>query len=448
MKDFKLTFLGKSIFLLFVYLGMICPTMTSLHSQSCSNLFISEVVFWKDIADSGPGNINHAVEVYNPTNGIIDLSEYGIRLTTSSDSSIIISLIGYINPESTYVLSNDEAMEQILLVADQSSPYFKFDGIEVLELIKIGGNILDKIGNKGAGVNLNEIDLDSLSSSNYLEQLNINIESLEFLDIRRDALIKEGDSIFDFTKDFFSKWALYGGFELGNLGIHECSCVQPVFFFYPNSLADPEEYYPEGVGPIGWEVRVTEPIPVDVIISINPNFHHFLVPNVPSATGGGVDFTFNPDLYNDITWVASTQVQYFDILTETIADGIEEGYEGGGVFLFMEDDNGTGATISQTGKYFDFVIFDPNTSVKNILLPDIKVFPTLITSLTKEIHWKTAETQKIISVAVLDSEGRLILEKKCEGCTKIDIDAINRIGLYYIQIRTNEGMVMKKILRI
>ena len=49
------------------------------NSQDCSDLFISEYV-------EGPGN-NNAIEIYNPTNGTIDLQGYIINRYSNGSSS-------------------------------------------------------------------------------------------------------------------------------------------------------------------------------------------------------------------------------------------------------------------------------------------------------------------------------------------------------------------------
>jgi len=51
-------------------------------SQDCSDLFITEIVFSKQGSNLSGGSIfyNHSVEVFNPTNTAVDLSDYQIAL--------------------------------------------------------------------------------------------------------------------------------------------------------------------------------------------------------------------------------------------------------------------------------------------------------------------------------------------------------------------------------
>ena len=83
------------------YLSILCVTffVTSLSSQNCSDLFISEYV-------EGSGN-NKALEIYNPTSNTIDLSLYMIirysNGSTSASSANAIQLVGSIAPFDVHV---------------------------------------------------------------------------------------------------------------------------------------------------------------------------------------------------------------------------------------------------------------------------------------------------------------------------------------------------------
>jgi hypothetical protein len=73
-------------------------------SQDCSNLFISEYI-------EGTGN-NKALEIYNPTNEIIDLSRYYVARFSNGgltyESGGITQLQGFIQARSTHVLVNGQ----------------------------------------------------------------------------------------------------------------------------------------------------------------------------------------------------------------------------------------------------------------------------------------------------------------------------------------------------
>ena len=62
-----------------ILLSLTAILTISINAQDCSDLFISEYV-------EGPGN-NNAIEIYNPTNGTIDLQGYIINRYSNGSSS-------------------------------------------------------------------------------------------------------------------------------------------------------------------------------------------------------------------------------------------------------------------------------------------------------------------------------------------------------------------------
>ncbi|MCF8275326.1 MAG: lamin tail domain-containing protein [Flavobacteriales bacterium] len=133
-----------------------------VQAQDCSELFISEYVV-------GSGN-NRALELYNPTNAPIDLSEYSVgRFRDGSGTPMLVALAGTIPSHGTYVIVVDkrnasgtgleEPVDMALqAVADtfvnptyvQSNSPFYFNGDDAVPLIKGGGNnLLDIIGKIG-----------------------------------------------------------------------------------------------------------------------------------------------------------------------------------------------------------------------------------------------------------------------------------------------------------
>lgn len=349
-----------SLRLAFIGLCVTACLSPKIYSQPCSDLFISEVLFGMNITNEPiieSTTVNHAIEIYNPTNGDINLSNYKIELTTIDNLVVSIDLEGTLNSKKTFVVSNAQSTIPILSVSDLVSLDLDFNDITVLKLVKNDTIVLDKIGNEGPSIHLSEVDLDSLKYPDYAASININMGSLENIDLRRDALIREGQTVF-VAGEMYTEWALYLGLEFSNLGIHECACAQPVLFFYGVDPYLPEEYYPEGIISRWCQVRITEPLNVDITISLNYHWHHFVSPNVPGASSSDIDW-HAPSLATDLTWVTSTEYNDYEIIDEVILDQLVEGEEGSGLWLVIEDANGTGTTVSTINQYFDFVIFDP-----------------------------------------------------------------------------------------
>lgn len=90
----------KKIFTLILFIG----SVFSLNAQDCSDIFFSEYV-------EGSGN-SKGIEIYNPTDEIIDLSAYTvIRYSnggTSASEGYMTTLEGFLEPFSTFVLVNGQ----------------------------------------------------------------------------------------------------------------------------------------------------------------------------------------------------------------------------------------------------------------------------------------------------------------------------------------------------
>jgi hypothetical protein len=111
----------------------------------CSELFFSEYI-------EGSSN-NKAVEIYNPTTTVIDLSNYSVRLYTNGSATVSSSVMlsGNLNPGQTYVIANSQANVAILSKANITSGVMSFTGDDALELYNIADvravDVIGVIGN-------------------------------------------------------------------------------------------------------------------------------------------------------------------------------------------------------------------------------------------------------------------------------------------------------------
>ena len=104
------------------------PNSVSTTTQ-CTDLFISEYL-------DGQGN-NNAVEIYNPTNAAISLSNYSLLIYHgASYTPITIALTGTISAQATHVISKPNASSAILAHTNQTSNNLNFNGDEIIVLSK------------------------------------------------------------------------------------------------------------------------------------------------------------------------------------------------------------------------------------------------------------------------------------------------------------------------
>lgn len=118
----------------------------TLVALNCGELFFSEYV-------NGPGN-NKALEIYNPTNGPVNLSGYTVLKSANGGATSQFGLSGILPAKEVYVAANNLAATNITSKADTLSAFFDFDGNDALALVH-AGDTLDIIGqlgvNPGAG---------------------------------------------------------------------------------------------------------------------------------------------------------------------------------------------------------------------------------------------------------------------------------------------------------
>jgi hypothetical protein len=103
-------------------------------SRPCGDLFISEYI--------EGGGFNKALEIYNPTLAIIDLTQYSIKVYGSS--TVTTSLIGNLASGDVHVVAHGTANAHIISHTDQTVA-LNFNGGDRVELLK-GTVVIDRFG--------------------------------------------------------------------------------------------------------------------------------------------------------------------------------------------------------------------------------------------------------------------------------------------------------------
>ncbi|MCT4579923.1 MAG: PKD domain-containing protein [Flavobacteriales bacterium] len=112
--------------------------------QDCAQPFFSEYI-------EGSGN-NKALEIFNPTNSSIDLSNYQIRkYANGSTTPTTVTLSGTVASNDVFVIANQSAMASILAQTDlQNSTIANFNGDDAIELYDVvNARVIDVIGQVG-----------------------------------------------------------------------------------------------------------------------------------------------------------------------------------------------------------------------------------------------------------------------------------------------------------
>ncbi len=123
-------------------------------TDAATSLFFSKYL-------EGDDNNDRAVEIYNPTDVAIDLSEYHISIfqNGSFDETYRIELTGTIQPQSSYTIAYKGSRQALLDVADQKSTRLIYDGNDTIQLRYSNETYIDTIYDLGNVLFVSEDEL-------------------------------------------------------------------------------------------------------------------------------------------------------------------------------------------------------------------------------------------------------------------------------------------------
>lgn len=130
--------------------------------DTCGSLFFSEY-------DEPSVGSNKALEIYNPTNGVITLDGYKVCLFTNGNvtAGSTFNLTGTLSPGNVYVLVNTQADSVFKLLADTlTGGVTAFNGNDAVALIN-GTDTIDVIGVVGVDPGSNGWTVDTGSTTNH-----------------------------------------------------------------------------------------------------------------------------------------------------------------------------------------------------------------------------------------------------------------------------------------
>jgi hypothetical protein len=210
-----------------------CWCSGSLAAGQCSDLFISEYV-------EGLGN-NKAIEIYNPTNDVIDLSNYGlVRYSNGNSTAGDISFLtgASIEGHDTYVVVIDKRdpsgtgleapiFPDLEVLADTfinplssggSWPMY-FSGNDAIALVKDGGltqvDLFGKIGEGSGFGGWNAYGTSIIGATLYISENHTLVKKYNVLN---------GVPINPLTFDVLLEYDSLPNNTFSNLGFHDCQC--------------------------------------------------------------------------------------------------------------------------------------------------------------------------------------------------------------------------------
>jgi len=124
------------------------------NQASCSSLTPCSYLFFSEYTE-GTG-FNKCIEIFNPTNGPINLATYGVFVSFNGGTSdVTLPLSGTIPSGGTFVLCDDGAAAEFLQAADQTTTSNLWNGNDVI-LLEDANGVIDAIGQLGNAANYGE----------------------------------------------------------------------------------------------------------------------------------------------------------------------------------------------------------------------------------------------------------------------------------------------------
>src|ERR1043165_3595361 len=228
---------------------------------NCSDLFISGYVM-------GPDK-DRAVEVFNPTGQVADLSQYQIFISRDGGiSQSAYNMGGNLNPNDVVVVVSDSSGAAMMAYADATSAVFDFDGNDAIALIHTGDTI-DVMGIIG--------DNPSPSWPMY------PAGSMYYNSLVRNPYVYHGTTNWNISD---KTWINGPPSRYDSLGFHRmapCGSVPPqaTVRFMSSGVTVPEDY----TDTVWVKVETINPTPDPVGFTVYHN-------NAASSAGVGIDYTF------------------------------------------------------------------------------------------------------------------------------------------------------------
>lgn len=361
---------------------------------SCTFLFFSEYV--EDTQS------NKALELYNPTNSDIDLSDYTIQQYQdgSNTPTATLTLSGILASHDVYVvLSNGNGQNQadplLTAAADIQDAVANFTGNDAIELL-YQGNVVDRIGIVADNPGNFGWDAGNFSTANQVL-------------VRRPQVIAGNP---DWTISA-GQWLGYDQADFSHIGAHDAmSCVTVTIPTAGFELSELNVF--ENIGTITVNVVGT-----DVSADIT------LILDVSGTAANSVDY--NAIFPVVITFPAGTSTQSFDI--SLVDDLIPEGVET--IILSLSSTS----IFTWSNQQMTINISDP-VGVQEFNVGGVNIFPNPASDLLQI----TAD-DLISEYQVFHADGQLVYSGNANGTRSVRIDtAALSQGYYFISVKTTRSV--------
>lgn len=419
-------------------------------------MYFSEAYIGTENADfSGKSNSSideSTFEIYNPTEIILDLSEYQIHFDIlGNDEGESYSLSGILNPYETTVVSSSTNEEIYYLI----KAYYNYPSIlDVTSIsLKHGLETLDRLGSTNAEESGDPINVvDFISNPSYLAGLVFGVKTLMGLSVRKVGHFQESSpSGYSLGEEFIDQWVPYPVFQSETFGNHLGSCQVPMMYWVDINPFEPEYTFEEFLGVNGQgefpldfvspSIALTETADQDIEIVLFYAPHEYITFSDPSATED-LDY-ISDDITDERIIRAGDVIFVLDQFAWAIDDAVPEMGEG---FAFRLNAVAGGQTIADPDRdVIDFRIVDISSStVERGENSGLNLYPNVVNSNFRI----EADSEKInllnSKLRIFDSAGRELTDNLHQVSTiqsSIDVNISSSItsGYYNIVLRTKDS---------
>jgi hypothetical protein len=193
-------------------------------NNNCNELYLTEITIGKAPNTNNNFDLNYAIEIFNPTNGSINLSNYSIELSYAIGTVSNFPLNGTLASHDIYILGSSLADLNLQGLCDQLNINFDLGSAVSLELKK-SGKIIDKFGIGGISVPINfDVSQFTADPFNYLATYHLDVNDFNNIDLQRSHLTYQGNPNFNASTDIIGEWEFHLNTDRSNLGSYKGPC--------------------------------------------------------------------------------------------------------------------------------------------------------------------------------------------------------------------------------
>jgi len=423
-------------------------------SPACSELFISEYV-------EGTTH-NTAIEIYNPTDSIIILNRYFLRVfMNGAPTPLIQQLVGAIYPGGTFVIANPNADLSILAASDQTSNKINFNGDDPIQFVKVLNDIninIDSLENLGQNPHIifdtlkldtiDQVGIPGVDPGNQGYSVGNGGGTTKNSTLRRNYGVSAGTSDWACGQ---KQWGVLGQDDVTGLGSHDNECKKNKVTVKFVTATSPDAI--EGITHT-ITVKINVSSPVNGLTSVNvciPNVSECIDP--PDQANCGSDYTITgfgitnncpsncweepiPDGFSGDFYF------YVNIIDDTYIENKE------GICFKLQYSNISNFSIDENNYTHLIMIIDNDSpsGVQKINTDIIKIYPSIV---SENLTIDVADISKDLIVTIYNVLGETVIGTQVfNGQKKININTASlSTGIYFIKALTGNSFFQKKFVK-